>query len=68
MSAMRPECRVRDQTIRLDERELRLAVAQFPRSRGIHATADVVRLVQAEGLQVADVSVRVAAVTSPGPA
>ena len=41
-------------------------VRQFLRSRGYHATADLVHFSRADGGQVADVAVRVATVTSPG--
>ena len=59
---MRTEGRVTDGTLRLEEYELKLAVAQFLRSSGFHATPGIVRFRQAGGPPrvetVADIAVR----------
>jgi len=62
MLAVRSTGCIKDETIRLTEDELKRAVALFLRSRGVHATADVVRFTQSDGEPVADVAVRVASV------
>jgi len=49
MAAVRTEGRVTEETLRLEEYELKLAVAQYLRSRGFHATPEVVRFTRADG-------------------
>ena len=64
MAAVQTRGRVTDQTLRLEEFELKLAVAQYLRSRGFHANPEVVRFRQAGGEPfpagtVAEIAVRV---------
>ena len=64
MAAVQTRGRVTDQTLRLEEFELKLAVAQYLRLRGFHATPEVVRFRQAGGEPfptgtVAEIAVRV---------
>ena len=63
MAAVRTKGHVTDEMLRLHEYELKLAVAQYLRSRGFHATPEVVRFRQADGEPsrvetVAEVAVR----------
>jgi hypothetical protein len=48
-----------DRTLRVEEDELKLAVAQFVRARGFHATPEGVRFVEADGPTVAEVAIKV---------
>ena len=64
VTASRARGQVTDRTLRVEEGELKLAVAQFLRSRGFHATPEVIRFKwtggePAEGTAVAEVAVRV---------
>jgi hypothetical protein len=65
VTAARAKDQVMDRTLRVEEHELKLAVAQFLRSRGVHATSDTVSFPRTEGEQsrgemVAEVTLRVA--------
>jgi hypothetical protein len=65
VTAIRARGQVMDRTLRVEEHELKLAVAQFLRSRGFHATPELVLFKwgggghATEGETVAEVAVKV---------
>ena len=64
VTATRARGQVTDRTLRVEEHELKLAVAQFLRSRGFHATPEAVQFKRTAGDQpkgetVAEVAVKV---------
>ena len=72
VTASRARGQVMDRTLRVEEHELKLAVAQFLRSRGFHATPEVVLFKQTgdgsgEAGTVAEVAVKVSGPSADSP-